>query len=62
MSDDWLIRMLRLFGRPLDPPGGTTDLEQIDRRLNRIEVDLSDVVIRLKLLERQADPRGLRDE
>lgn len=61
MSDEWLHRLFRAFGRPSVPPEGATDLDVIDDRLNQIEVSLSDVVLRLKLLERQADPRGIRD-
>jgi hypothetical protein len=60
MNDDWLLRALRLFGRPPTPSEGHTDLKEIDTRLNQIEVNLSDVVLRLKLLERQSDPRGIR--
>lgn len=60
MSDDWITRLLQLVGRiDAPPPAPTTDLGEIDQRLGRVEQSLSDIVIRLRLLERQADPRGL---
>ena len=62
MSDEWVSRFLRLVGRidpPAPPPDGA-DLGEIDRRLGAVEQNLSDIVIRLRLLERQADPRGIR--
>ena len=60
MSDEWVTRLLRLIGR-IDPPApDVADLGEIDRRLGAVEQSLSDIVIRLRLLERQADPRGIR--
>ena len=62
MSDEWIGRLLRLVGRiDAPPPVAEADLWEIDRRLGLVEQNLSDVVIRLRLLERQADPRGIRE-
>lgn len=36
------------------------DLEEVDERLNDLERIQADIKVRLRLLERQADPRGIR--
>jgi hypothetical protein len=64
MSDDWVTRLRRLVGQINDPPPAesTADFREIDQRLGQVEQSLSDIVIRLRLLERQADPRGIREQ
>lgn len=59
MSDDWLLRLFRRLARPTLPPvGGATDLREIDARLGAVEREQYEIEARLRLLERQADPRG----
>ncbi len=59
MADEWLYRVLRRFGKPSPPLRQTVDLREIDERLAMIERDQARIQARLRLLETQADPRGL---
>jgi hypothetical protein len=58
---DWIARLLR---RPTGPPldyGGDYDFTRVDARLTNLEHQVNEIEVRLRLLERQADPRGLRE-
>jgi hypothetical protein len=63
MADEWLVRLLRLFGHQPPPEAARhTDLTTIDQRLGAVEGKLGEVddrLVRLELLEHQADPRGI---
>ena len=60
MSDEWLFRLLRRFARPEILSSGTADLRTIDERLGVVEREQREIEARLRLLERQSDPRGIR--
>jgi hypothetical protein len=62
MSDDLLRWLRRCFGRPEAPPANSTDLDMVDERLDTLERKQREINVRLQLLERQADPRRLRDD
>ena len=58
--DDWLLRLLRRFGHPTrGVPSPRMSLERIDTRLAEVEHRTEDLEARLKLVERQTDPRGV---
>ena len=65
MSDEWISWLLKLLNRPpVQPPTDAADLAQIDRRLGAVEGKQSELdvrLVRLELLEHQADPRGVRE-
>lgn len=56
--DEWL-RWLLPTERP--PDVRRVDLERIDERLTSLEHEQNDIEVRLRLLERQSDPRGIRE-
>jgi hypothetical protein len=58
--DDLLRRLLRLLGRPQEARSDGRDLRVIDERLGSLEQRQREIAARLRLLERQADPRDLR--
>ena len=61
MTDDWLLRLLRRFARPIAPElERRHDLSEIDDRLGAVEGEQVKIEARLHLLERQSDPRGIR--
>lgn len=60
--DDLLRRILRSFARPAPMPASTADLTMVDERLDGLERTQREINARLRLLERQADPRKLRDD
>ena len=60
--DEWLIRALRWFARPLPPATRGADLSKIDQRLSLVEREQHEIEVRLHLLELQSDPRGLREQ
>ena len=56
---DVLRHLLRRFGRPSDHVVRSADEHVYDERLTRLEQTQREIVARLSLLERQADPRGM---
>ena len=60
MIEDWLSRVLRRFGRPDVPLTDSHTLHEIDDRLDAVAREQAEIDARLHLLERQADPRGIR--
>jgi hypothetical protein len=62
MSDDLLRWIARCFARPLPPSADGTNLDMVDERLDTLERTQREINARLRLLERQADPRNLRDD
>lgn len=67
MPDDWVWRLLRRFGRApaardLSGPRQHIDIGKVDERLDNLEHKQRDIDVRLRLIERQADPRKLRDD
>jgi len=60
MTDDWILRLLRRIARPEPFHFRGKDLSEIDTRLGAVEQEQHKIEARLHLLERQADPRGIR--
>lgn len=58
--DDWLLRLLRRFGRPRQGvPKARINLDAVDSRLTEIEHRTDDLAARMELVERQTNPRGI---
>lgn len=62
MTDDLIRWLRRCFARPEPAPASGTDLDMVDERLDVLERTQREIHARLRLLERQSDPRRLRDD
>lgn len=61
--DEVLRGLLRRFGRPsISPAIGIGEIDEFDERLAVLEREQREIDARLRLLEQQADPRGIRRE
>ena len=55
---EWLRRLF-IPSRAPRTEGRHIDLERVDERLTRLEHEQDEIEVRIDLLERQADPRGI---
>lgn len=53
-----ILRWLHKFGHPAQHAAASEPLDEFDTRISENERKLRSIEIRLRLLERQADPRG----